>query len=76
MTSARIVTPGQAIAMIPTMTARMPSRIKEVEVDLNMKAFLSLALSAPRHLGSPRRLLCPGDVTAAGAGQHLLPMAP
>src|ERR1700683_3759573 len=37
MTSARIVTPGQAIAMIPTMTARTPSRIKEVDVDLNMK---------------------------------------
>src|ERR1700719_4691868 len=37
MTSARIVTPGQAIAMTPTMTASMPSRIKEVDVDLNMK---------------------------------------
>jgi hypothetical protein len=37
MTSARIVTPGHAMAMIPTMTARMPSRINEVDVDLNMK---------------------------------------
>src|SRR6266702_2192816 len=37
MTSARMVTLGQAMAMIPTMTARMPSRIKEVDVDLNMK---------------------------------------
>jgi hypothetical protein len=53
----------------------MPSRIKEVDVDLNMKGFLSLALSAPRHLGSPRRLSCPGDVTATRAGQHLPPMA-
>jgi hypothetical protein len=26
----------------------------------------SCALSAPRQLGSPRRLSCPGDVTAAG----------
>src|SRR5690349_6876713 len=37
MTRARIVTPGQAIAMTPTMTASMPSRIKEVDVDLNIK---------------------------------------
>src|SRR6266699_2439846 len=37
MTSARIVTFGHAMAMIPTMMARMPSRINEVDVDLNMK---------------------------------------
>src|SRR5580698_3329952 len=36
MTSARIVTPGQAMATIPTTTARMPSRINEVDDDLNM----------------------------------------
>src|SRR5271163_771218 len=36
MTSARIVTPGQAMARIPMMTARMPSRINEVDDDLNM----------------------------------------
>src|SRR6266702_5728950 len=36
MTSARIVTPGQAMAMIPTMMPRTPSRINEVDVDLNM----------------------------------------
>src|SRR6266498_5440058 len=36
MTSAATVTPGQAMAMIPTMTPRTPSRINEVEVDLNM----------------------------------------
>src|SRR6516225_2748611 len=34
-TSARIVTLGQAMAMIPTMTARMPSTINEVDVDLS-----------------------------------------
>src|SRR6266566_2090529 len=46
MTSARMVTPGQAIAMIPTMTARIPSRIKEVEVDLNMKGIPFACLKA------------------------------
>src|SRR5260370_40345238 len=44
MTRARSVTPGRAIAMIPTMTARMPSRIKEVDVDLNMKGIPSACL--------------------------------
>jgi hypothetical protein len=39
---------GQAMAMIPTMTARMPSRINEVEVDLNMKGI-------PSALGSRTR---------------------
>ena len=36
MTSARIVTPGQAMATILTMTPRTPSRINEVDVGLNM----------------------------------------
>src|SRR5260370_42700540 len=36
MTSARIVTPGQAMATIPTMTARTPRKISEVDSDLNM----------------------------------------
>src|ERR1700691_2998026 len=36
MTSARIVTPGQAMARIPATTAKMPSRINEVDDDLNM----------------------------------------
>ena len=36
MTSAAIVTPGQTMAMTPTMTPRTPSRINEVDVDLNM----------------------------------------
>jgi hypothetical protein len=36
MTSGRIVTPGQAMATILTMTPRTPSRINEVDVDLNM----------------------------------------
>src|SRR5271170_7693550 len=45
MTSARIVTPGQAMATIPTMTARMPSRINEVDVDLNITGIPSVCLS-------------------------------
>src|SRR5580658_9482799 len=36
MTSARIVTPGQAMAKTPKITARMPTRINEVDEDLNM----------------------------------------
>src|SRR5260370_14661105 len=36
MTSAKIVTPGQASATAPVMIARTPSRISEVDVDLNM----------------------------------------
>src|ERR1700737_1834926 len=42
MTSARIVTPGQAMAMIPTITARAPRRIKDVDVDLNMTGLPSV----------------------------------
>src|ERR1700722_10629213 len=42
MTSARIVMPGQAMATIPMMRARTPMRIREVEVDLNLGAILSL----------------------------------
>src|SRR5712691_314309 len=36
MTSAKIVTPGQASATAPVMIARTPRRINEVDVDLNM----------------------------------------
>src|SRR5260370_41728931 len=36
MTSARIVTPGQASAMTPVIMASTPSRMSEVDVDLNM----------------------------------------
>src|SRR5258708_39126942 len=36
MTRARIVTPGQARAMIPTIMARTPRRIRDVDRDLNM----------------------------------------
>jgi hypothetical protein len=45
MTSARIVTSGQAMAKIPTMTARMPSRTNEVDDDLNMTGIPSACLS-------------------------------
>src|SRR5579863_7468722 len=37
MTSARIVTPGQAMAVTPMTRASTPIRISEVEVDLNIK---------------------------------------
>src|SRR6266566_7103325 len=46
MTSAATVTPGQPMAMIPTMTPRTPNRINEVEVDLNMSGIPFC--SAPR----------------------------
>src|SRR5208283_4943630 len=42
MTSARIVTPGRAMAMIPTITARMPSTISWVDVDFHMTCIPSL----------------------------------
>src|ERR1700689_437696 len=58
MTSARIVTPGQAMAKIPTTMARMPSRINETDDDLNMtgipSAYLSRVLLS-RHDGRPWR---------------------
>src|SRR6478735_12666019 len=57
MTSARIVTPGQAIAMIPTMTARMPSRIKEVDVDLNMKGIPFACLKRTTSSGKSEALV-------------------
>src|ERR1700755_1877763 len=57
MTSARIVTPGQAIAMTPTMTARMPSRIKEVDVDLNMKGILFACLKRATSSGKSEALV-------------------
>src|SRR6266436_7295294 len=59
MTSARIVTPGQAIAMTPTMTARMPSRIKEVDVDLNMKGIPFACLKRTTSSGESEALLMP-----------------
>src|SRR5437660_11824572 len=57
MTRARIVTPGQAIAMIPTMTARMPSRIKEVDVDLNMKGIPFACLKRTTSSGKSEALV-------------------
>src|ERR1700678_3797263 len=36
MTSARIVTPGQAMATTPTTTASTPSRISELDLELSM----------------------------------------
>src|SRR5438132_9079979 len=51
MTSARIVTPGQAMAMIPTITARAPRRIMDVDVDLNITGI-------PFVGSSPHRAVC------------------
>src|SRR5260370_10511995 len=47
-TSAKTVTPGQARAMMPTTTLRMPSRINEVDVDLDMKG-IPFRLAQPHH---------------------------
>ena len=49
MTRASTVTWGQASAMMPTATARMPRRIREVLSDLNMTGYLSLC-SLPHRL--------------------------
>src|SRR5260370_42428592 len=51
MTSARIVIPGQAMAMIPTMVARAPRRIRDVDIDLNMTG-------TPFVGSSPHRAVC------------------
>ena len=48
MTSASTVTEGQASAMIPTTTARMPRAIRDVLSDLNMTVpFGRVAARAP-----------------------------
>ena len=57
--------------MIPTMTLRMPSRINEVDVCLNMKG-TSFRLAQPRHgISEPRCLSVSADAMDAAAGQHL-----
>src|SRR5262252_9278816 len=58
MTRARIVTFGQAMAMIPTMTARMPSRIIEVDVDLNMTGISFPLAQAHQVLWDVRSACC------------------
>lgn len=66
MTSARMVTPGQAIAAIPMITARTPRTISEVDNDLDMTGFFRVrlgarvsALVAPAGFGdSPIRVPC------------------
>src|ERR1700683_832497 len=45
MTSAKIVTPGQAMAKIPAITASTPSRINGTDVDLNMTGIPFACLS-------------------------------
>src|SRR5271165_7220364 len=54
MTSASTVTEGQASAMIPTATARMPRAIRDVLSDLTRTAFLSLASLPGAGGASPR----------------------
>src|SRR5215469_17667466 len=56
MTSARIVACGHAMAMIPTTTARMPSRIIEVEVDLIDLSIGGIPSASDRHTRSIRVL--------------------
>jgi hypothetical protein len=71
-TSARTVTPGQAMAIIPATIARMPSRINEVDVDLNMKG-IPLPLGQ-RTTASPKASRClstPADAGTANVVQHL-----
>ena len=59
MTSASTVTEGQASAMIPTITARMPRAIRDVLSDLNMTVpFASLPWS-PGVPDSAGQLLTP-----------------
>src|SRR6266480_8022441 len=78
MTSARIVTLGQAMAMIPTMMARTPSRINEVDDDLSTDAgfgadadvdingFLSSGLGAcPRLSASGVETMVTGEAAPA-----------
>jgi hypothetical protein len=62
MTRASTVTPGQASAMMPTATARMPRRIREVLRDLNMTGFLFFR-SPPRtpKVSRPELIDAPGQ---------------
>ena len=54
MTSASTVTEGQASAMIPTITARMPRAIRDVLSDLNMTVpFARFAARALRRCPDP-----------------------
>jgi hypothetical protein len=45
------------MAMTPTMTARMPSRIKEVDVDLNMKGIPFACLKRATSSGKSEALV-------------------
>ena len=61
MTSARTVTEGQASAMIPTTTARMPRVIRDVLSDLNIT--VPFAWFAARRSGGIRTR--PGELLTA-----------
>src|SRR6476659_7678707 len=76
MTSAAIVTLGQAMAMIPTMTLNAPSRISEVDDDLNMTGipFFRLSFRAAWGRASPgsqwRERWSAGDVDLVADVEH------
>jgi hypothetical protein len=55
MTISAIVTPGQAMAMTPTMTPKAPSKINEVDVHLNMTDIPFLSNSGSPSLGAVPR---------------------
>src|SRR5947207_13235033 len=76
MTSARMVAPGHARAMIPTMRARRPRRISELDTDLNMVIVLPV-VSAPardRVRGAASRI--PLEVDRLTPGQHPAAIVP
>src|SRR6266545_1622963 len=76
MTSARIVTPGQAMAMIPTMTARTPRAISELDSDLNMTSFLSSQCSTSYVAEpSPRQPIAVIDCRVGRGSGRLDPLA-
>ena len=57
MTSASTVTPGQASATIPTITARMPRTIRDVLSDFSMTVPFASLPGRPEYLTPPGQLL-------------------
>src|SRR5690349_18944806 len=66
MTSARMVTWGQASAMTPTTMASTPSKISEVDVDLSMTDSPSVAYPSLLSCGSPSGVVLPHDYRSGG----------
>src|SRR5690348_166377 len=70
MTSAAIVTLGQAMAMIPTRTLNPPSRISAVDDDLNMTGSPFFRLSSPAARGRP------GEAIGSNSAEEPRPAPP